>query len=123
MTILEYHALREVMRELTDEKMKEMEELTEEMEKYCSVDSLEKYLEVNALIHTSIWEVLRNKFLCATLRKVYDQIQRYTYARYSVFLRHGALKRSLKKHRKLLATLASRDISGLKRLVKEHWKV
>jgi len=123
MTILDNQALRSVIAVMKDEDLQKIRELTDELGKYCDVNSLEKYLEVNALIHTTIWKVIKNKFFYSTLIQVYDQIQRYAYARYSVFTREGALKRSLKKHMKLLEVLTTRDISNLKRLVREHWKV
>jgi len=123
MTILDYHALKLAIKELTDENLQEIEDLTIELEKHCSLDSLEEYLDLNAFIHTSIWKVIENKFFYSTLIQVYDQIQRYVYARYSVFMRHGALKESLSKHKNLLKALKSRDSSNLLKLVKEHWKV
>jgi len=122
-TILDYHALRTALNELEAPHIQEIAALTEELERHCHVDALEKYLDLNALIHIKIWSVIKNKFLYSTLLQVYNQIQRYAYVRYSVFARHGALKRSLKKHKRLLEALLSRNGRGLKKLVKEHWKV
>jgi DNA-binding GntR family transcriptional regulator len=122
-TILDYHALKAALDELTEENLLEIAALTEELERWCHVDSLEKYLELNALIHTKIWKVIKNKFLYSTLYQVYNQVQRYAYARYAVFLRHGALKKSLRKHQKLLETIRTKNSSALKKLVRDHWKV
>lgn len=123
MTILDYHASRLAMNDMTEKDLKLISDLTTELKKNCSIDTLEKYLEINALIHTTIWKILKNKFFYFTLVQVYDQIQRYEYARHSIFLRNGALKESLEKHQKLLETLKTKDFSKLKKLVEDHWAI
>lgn len=122
-TILDGQALRAAIDELDEDRIREIAAMTAEMERNCSVDSLDRYLELNALIHIKIWSVINNKFLYSTLLQVYNQIQRCSYERYSVFARHGVLKKSLKKHKKLLAILLARNNRNLKKLVRDHWKI
>lgn len=122
-TTLDHQAFRAALDSLEEPQIREIEALTEEMERNCHVDTLEKYLELNALVHTKIWSTIKNKFLNETILQVYNQIQRYTYVRYSVFARHGALMKSMKKHRKLLEAVKTRNVKDLKKLVRDHWKV
>ncbi len=122
-TLLDGRALRTAIDELDEPRVREIEAMTEEMERKCSVDSLDRYLELNALIHIKIWSVIKNRFLYATIIQVYNQIQRYTYERYSVFARHGVLKKSLKKHKKLLETILTRNSHDVRKLVRDHWKI
>lgn len=123
MMILDYHALKLAFKALRDDDVQKIKHLTAELERYCSLDSLDKYLEINARIHTTLWESVQNQFLNVTLRQVYDRIQRYSYVRYSLFMKQGALNRSLRKHKKLLDAVVSRDASNLLNLVRDHWRL
>ncbi len=123
MTVLDYHALKLAFKDLCEEAVRKIADLTAELEANCRLETLDRYLELNARIHTTLWESVRNQFLHSTLQQVYDQIQRYSYVRYSLFQKQGALNRSLRKHKKLLEAVVARDSSNLLNLVRDHWSV
>lgn len=106
---------------LNPDDIKELEDLTKKMERHCQVSSIEKYLSINFVIHSKIWLSLPNIFLKDTLQYVYNQLQRYNYARFYAFRKPGVLERSLNEHKEILAALKSKDKKQLKTLMKKHW--
>jgi DNA-binding GntR family transcriptional regulator len=106
---------------LNPEDMKKLEDLTKKMERQCQINSVEKYSSLNLAIHIKIWESLPNKFLKAALQNVYDQLQRYNYARFYAFRKPGVLERSLNEHKEILQALKNKDQKKLRTLMIKHW--
>ncbi len=122
--ILDSFVCKQAIKELSDTDLQEIKEMTLEMERYCSPDSLDEYLEINGNIHISIWKSIKNEFLFSTIRQVFDKLLHgHRYNVYSEWTRHSShMKRSLRIHKKLTDTLIARDTSQIKRIVKIHWK-
>lgn len=106
---------------LNPEAIKELGDLTAEMERHCQINSVEKYLALNVAIHRKIWESLPNKFLQAILYYIHDQMLRYSYARFYAFRKPGVLKSSMNEHREILDTIKRKDKNRLKNLMLNHW--
>lgn len=106
---------------LSAEELKELEELTAEMESHCHPDGIEKYMTLNIDIHNRIWEFLPNRFLRDTLRYVNDQMLRYNYARLYAYHKPGVMERSMNEHREILKALKERDKNRLRTLMLNHW--
>ena len=106
---------------LSAEELKELEELTAEMESHCHPDGIEKYMTLNIDIHNRIWESLPNRFLRDTLRYVNDQMLRYNYARLYAYHKPGVMERSMNEHREILKALKERDKNRLRTLMLNHW--
>lgn len=106
---------------LSAEELKELEELTAEMESHCHPDGIEKYMSLNIDIHNRIWESLPNRFLRDTLRYVNDQMLRYNYARLYAYHKPGVMERSMNEHREILKALKERDKNRLRTLMLNHW--
>lgn len=106
---------------LSAEELKELEELTAEMESHCHPDGVEKYMSLNIDIHNRIWESLPNRFLRDTLRYVNDQMLRYNYARLYAYHKPGVMERSMNEHREILKALKERDKNRLRTLMLNHW--
>lgn len=109
------------MDNLSSEKLKELEYLTEEMERFCYLRSIEKYMDLNIGIHQKIWECIPNRFLHSTLRSVSNQILRYKYLYIYAFKRPRVLENSMNEHREILQALKIRDKKKLKYLILGHW--
>ena len=105
---------------LTPQNLNKLESLVEKMEKYCSLDSIEKYFEFNEKFHDEIWKAVENRLLLEILNSVRERMQRYTYARISAFKRPEALEKSLKQHKALLTALKRKDKEKLKKMIVEH---
>lgn len=122
--ILDSFVCKQAIKELSDIDLQKIEEMTLEMERYCSTDTLEEYLEINANIHISIWKSLKNEFLYSTIRQVFDKLLHgHRHNVYSEWTRHSFhLKRSLRIHKKLTDALIARDTSQINRIIKNHWK-
>jgi len=122
--ILDSFICKQAIKELSDLDLQKIKEMTLEMERYCSPDTLEEYLEINTNIHITIWESLKNEFLYSTIRQVYDKLLHgHRHNVYSEWTRHSShLKKSLRIHKKLTDALIARDTSQINRIVKNHWK-
>jgi len=122
--ILDSFICKQAIKELSDQDLQKIKEMTSEMERYCGPNTLEEYLEINSNIHIFIWESLKNEFLCSTVRQVYDKLLHgHRHNMYSEWTRPSShLKRSLRIHKKLTDALIARDASQLNRIVKNHWK-
>ena len=106
---------------LSPEMLKELEDLTAEMERHCRTSSLERFIDLNQEIHIKIWDSLPNEFLKDTIMQVNDQMLRYSYARMHAFGNPGVLERSLNEHKELLKALEAKDKKRLKTLTTKHW--
>lgn len=106
---------------LSPEKIEEIEHLTEEMEKHCNRNSIEKYLDLNVDIHKKIWECIPNKFLQSVLLYINNHMLRYNYARFQAFQKPGVLEKSIADHKKILKALKEKDKRKIKSLLLKHW--
>lgn len=113
-------AVSQAVDNVTPQILNKLENFVRKMEKYCSLDSIEKYFEFNEKFHDEIWKAVENKLLLEVLYSVRDRMQRYTYARISAFKKPEALEKSLKQHKALLAALKRKDKEKLKKMIVEH---
>lgn len=119
--ILESYAVTMAVDNISDEDLKEIEGLQEEMASYCRKTSIEKYCELNRAIHNRLWEFVPNEFLRKTIHSVHDQFQRYSYAQYYALGKSGALKKSFREHEEILEALKTKNKRRLKALLAKHW--
>ena len=106
---------------LSPEKLKELEDLTKEMEDHCSTSSLEKYSDLHVNMHNEIWNSTPNKFLKGLIQQINDQMLRYKHARIHAFQKPGVLKKSIDEHKELIKALRDKDKRRLKILMPKHW--
>ena len=105
---------------MTPQSIKKLERIIMKMEKNSTVDSIEKYLELNKEFHNEIWKAVDNKFLLRTLISVREKIFRYNYVQIYAFKKPGALQKSLKQHKELLQALINQDKLELMDLIVKH---
>ena len=118
---LDSFCMKLVVETIPDEKIKEIEKLTERMEKYAKLETLENYLELNSKIHLKIWENVDNKFLRDIVLQIHNQLLRYTSQRISAFYEPGALEKSLNDHKLMVKILWQRDKEKAEKFAKQHW--
>lgn len=125
MYALDSYAQKIIINDLTEKDQQELREMTLELEKYCSINTLEKYLKINADIHIYIWEFLKNEFLYTTIRQVFDKfLHSHRHILYTQWTRNdSSLKKSLRIHKKMTAALLERDTSHIGSIIKKHWEL
>ena len=77
---------------ISTEDLKDLKNLTSEMEKHCHLDSREKYVALNQDIHKKIWKHIPNKVLRSALHYVHNQMLRYSYAHLNAFQKPDVLE-------------------------------
>lgn len=105
---------------MTLKMVRKLEQIVNKMEKYCSINSIEKYLELNTEFHNEIWKALDNTFLLETLFSVRDQLFRYNYVQIYAFKQTGALEKSLQQHKNLIQAIIDKDKPRLEALIVRH---
>lgn len=105
---------------MNQKDIEKLEKLTERMEKVCSLNSVEKYIEANAAFHNELWKAVPNKLLLEMLHFVRDKKERYSYARLYGYKRPGFIEKSMKHHRELIKAIKARDKEKLKDMIVKH---
>jgi DNA-binding GntR family transcriptional regulator len=123
MYVLDSYAHKAIIHELTEKDHQEIRGMTLELEKFCTVDTLDKYLEINAKIHIYVWEFLKNEFLYSTIRQAFDKfLHSHRHILYTQWTRNdSSLKKSLRLHKKITEALIERDTSHISSIIKKHW--
>ena len=123
MYVLDSYAHKVVLHELTEKDHQELRGMTLELEKFCTIDTLDKYLEINAKIHIYVWEFLKNEFLYSTIRQAFDKfLHSHRHILYTQWMRNdSSLKKSLRLHKKITEALIERDTSHISSIIKKHW--
>ncbi|MFC2165758.1 GntR family transcriptional regulator, partial [Acidobacteriota bacterium] len=123
MCVLDSYAHKVVISELTEKDHQELRGMTLELEKYCTTDTLEKYLKLNADIHIYVWEFLKNEFFYATIKQAFDKfLHSHRHILYTQWTRNdSSLKKSLRLHKKMTEALIERDTSHIGGILKKHW--
>lgn len=105
---------------ISPKEIMKLENITEKMENVCALNSLEKFIELNASFHDELWKSVPNKFLMEILNVVRDKKERYSYARLFAYKKPGFLEKSMKHHRALMRAIKARDKEKLQMLIVEH---
>ena len=123
MYVLDSYAHKVVIHDLTERNRQELREMTLELEKFCTIHTLENYLKMNAEIHIYVWGLLKNEFLYASLKQTFDRfLHSHRHILYTQWTRHNsALKKSLSLHKKMTEALINGDTTHIGSIVKKHW--
>ncbi len=123
MCVLDSYAHKVVIHELTEKDHQELRGMTSELEKFCTIDTLEKYLKLNADLHIYVWEFLKNEFLYTTISQVFDKfLQSHRHILFSQWTRNdSSLKKSFRLHKKITEALIKRDTSHISSILRKHW--
>ncbi len=117
---LETFAVRLAVPRLTDEDLRSLEALTDEMETQAEREDVDGFFGANARFHLSIVEGSGNRELVEIYRQLTGQMGRYR--RGSLALR-GNLARSVGEHRAILRAIRGRNTDRAARLLGEHIRV
>jgi DNA-binding GntR family transcriptional regulator len=125
MIVLDSYACKQALRNLTDDDIRELADLTLEMEKFQTRETLEEYLGINAKIHVHIWKTIKNDFFSSLIFRVFDDmLQRHRQILYSEWTLHSPfLRKSMKIHKKFLEILQTRNETRLNAVIRQHWSI
>lgn len=123
MYVLDSYAHKVVIRDLTEKDHQELREMILDLEKFCTINTLEKYLKINADIHIYVWRFLKNEFFYTTIRQAFDKfLHSHRHILYTQWARNdSSLKKSLSLHKKMAEALIEKDTSHINSIIKKHW--
>jgi DNA-binding GntR family transcriptional regulator len=123
--MLDKYACQEAIKQFTEEDIEKLAEMTAEMEKYCSVKTLDEYIAANSRIHCFIWNSLNNKFFSEMIIRSYENMHP-SYKRMlseQFNLNDAMLRKSMRIHKRLLEVFRNKETSKLNPLLNKHWAV
>ncbi|MBN2245206.1 MAG: GntR family transcriptional regulator [Candidatus Aminicenantes bacterium] len=123
MADLDVIAIKQVVDHIEKGHIKELKDLTEQMEQKGKSGDIENYLELNTAIHKKIWEILPNKILQKTIEFVHSQLMRYSYSRIIAYMEPAVIKQSMREHKGILRALENKDKRTLKALIRSNWSL
>jgi DNA-binding GntR family transcriptional regulator len=119
---LDILALRKVMTALTDDDIRDLREMTEELGRFHDADDHQRYLEQNLRIHDRIWRVCGSSSLYETLSELMSKIAIYRRKTdFSPFSDPPALEKSYRDHLRIFRLIEARDMASLEKLIEAHW--
>jgi DNA-binding GntR family transcriptional regulator len=123
MSVLDGFAAFLALQKIDDSGVREIQKLTKKMESFCKKDMVEEYLEMNTLIHSTIWKITDNKNLRNMLENTQNQMLRYQAERLSFYSKPGVMKRSMVSHRKIAKAFQASDFKKIESVVRNHWNI
>jgi len=106
MSVLEGMSARLAVGRMTDQDLKELDGLHEELERYYREDNPEAYLDINHTFHMFVQELSGNKALHEVAKGLRQKILLY---RHQQLYQPKRFDQSIQEHRDLLASFHSRD--------------
>ncbi len=121
--LLDTYACMQASRDMGHEDIQRLKDKTAEMGKYCSKETVNKFLEINYEIHDSILLTIRNKYLCSLATRVWEEYKQifHRVLRSQYVIHSEYFKRFLKLHKELIKAIEAKDIPRLRRVIKNHW--
>lgn len=104
---------------ITDEKIRELENLVELQEFYSSKNQILQIVQLDTKFHEIIYEASGSRTLRNTLHSLHTHVKR---ARESSFLSAGRTKTAVEEHREIFEAIASHDGERAKMLTENHIK-
>jgi DNA-binding GntR family transcriptional regulator len=123
MVLLEGYLFKLALKNLHEETIRTIEDMTKQMQGLCSPKTTNEYFDFNVQIHDLILAAAENTTCLSLLKLVRDN-----YMRHMMFilesnqsLLDSHLKKSMKNHLKLNRALKNRNATQLIRIIKEHY--
>jgi DNA-binding GntR family transcriptional regulator len=119
--LLESDAAAVVAAAATDNELRELQDLHEELERAAgpAKPNRERFFQINEQFHKRLLEIANNRWrdqMVADLRKVMKL------NRHNSLLKSGRIQESLNEHKALMAALAARDSDLCRQRMQQHFK-
>lgn len=123
MSLLEGYIYKLAFKKIDEDTIRRIEEKTEEMERVCSADKINEYVDLNCQIHDEIYAAARHETCFSLIRLVRENHLRHTLFIFESnrSLIGAYLKKSIKNHKKLIQALKDRNSSLIGTIIKDHY--
>ena len=102
---------------ITDEQVKELENVVELQEFYSSKNEILQIVQLDTKFHETIYEISGSRTLKNTLKSFHTHLKR---ARETSFFSAGRTRRAVEEHREIFEAIASHDGERAKELTEKH---
>lgn len=117
--VLESHAAQLSVELMTDQELKHMEELTNELDQAASNRDFRAYTKMDRRIHETFLKACGSLRLTATVKTLKQQLQDSPIQMLSL---PGWIAQSNKEHRLILEAFKQRDKEAIGKIIKDHWQ-
>lgn len=117
MAMLEGRCAHEAARKVTDDELRRLEPLHQQLERHARAGDIDQYYATNALIHEAIQALADNRWLfdlVENLRKL------LSLSRHKSLAYPGRVQESCAEHLAIFAALKARDPEGAEALTRRH---
>jgi len=119
MTLLEGEAARLAARRITDQELKKLEAIHQELKRHHEEKNSEKYLAANSRCHLYIRKLAKNQLLYELVQSLQDKIFLY---RTQQLTKLGRFDQSIKEHEELMKAFRKKNARAAERSMKAHLK-
>ena len=102
---------------ITDEQVKELENVVELQEFYSSKNEILQIVQLDTKFHETIYEISGSRTLKNTLKSFHTHLKR---ARETSFFSAGRTRSAVEEHREIFEAIASHDGEKAKKLTERH---
>lgn len=123
LAVLDKLAVGLIAEHMKPPELTQLEKMTNRMERAYIVSEVEKFIELNYVIHESLWESLRDKndFLMKELNYCANQVKMCSYPLTSAFKNPKIMKKSMNAHKEIIEALKNKDKKRLEIITFDHW--
>jgi DNA-binding GntR family transcriptional regulator len=119
--ILEVGCIHKAIKNITDKRIKELQQLNNKLGEYFNSKQIELYIEQNDKIHRKIWKQYKNEPINLMLNQALERL-RIVETSYSQYLNdNNFLTSSWESHCKLLEAIEQRDSTKAEKVLRTHW--
>lgn len=121
--VLDRLAASLIFDQINSQGLTKLEKMTKKMERYYIMREVEKFLDVDYIIHGKLWDYLteKNNFLQKELHACIDQIKMCIHPLKSAFEDPKIIKKSMNVHKEIMGALKKKNKAKLETIIFEHW--
>ncbi len=117
LSILESYGAKLAARRVTDETIRKLKEINEELKEYGHLSKYRKYLEGNSEFHRILCEISGNNVLENLSSELRDRVYRYRFLGITI---PGHIKEYIAEHEMMIRALKDRDAEKVGHTVWQH---
>ena len=117
MALLEGRCAYEAAQKITPPDLQQLDALHAELERYASLNDVDRYYEQNYRFHEQVQRLAGNQFL---QRAISDLRKLLRLVRHQQLKARGRLQASLQEHRRIMQALRAGDAAAAEKIMQEH---
>lgn len=115
------YATEKALKNLSDEKILKIRELTEKMKEFYKKKDFPHYYDVNLRVHELIWKECGNKYLYKTLTDLSQKLFIHKNLVFVLTQNPKFFAQSYQDHLDLLKAVSQRDVKAASQVLASHW--